>query len=353
MEKVLLCGYYGFKNMGDEALLKSIVKVFDEIEQDIQIEALSYNVKYTESGMLVKGFSRKSIWKLIQKIWEVNYVILGGGSLLQDVTSTKSFWYYLGIIMLAKAFRKPVAIIANGFGPVENKYNKSFVKWSLNRVDVISVRDQGALDEIRAIGVNREIFLTSDITFLLEGYVKPLNEKKKIIGISLRPWNFDAQFLKEVSLFADAMAERGYEIRFYPMKEPDDERISQEVMNRMENGCRLIKGVKSPEAILKHMSDCSIFVGMRLHGLIFATNLGIPSVAIEYDPKVASFAREADIYNAGRYDTITSEKLILGVEKIEDNLEEKTKNILDKRNVFKEKALINKKLIEKLINKNV
>lgn len=321
MKNVLICGYYGFKNMGDEALLKSTVALFNEIDSSISVEALSYNVKYTEETIGVKGFSRKSLIKLILKIWQVDCVVFGGGSLLQDVTSSKSLLYYLGIIMLAKIVRKPVAIIGNGFGPVDGERNQQLVRWLLNRVDVISVRDAGALEKMRSIGITTDITLSSDLTFLMQGYTKPLVEKEKVIGISLRPWPFESRFLTEVAKFADYMADKGYEIRFYPMKQPDDEIVSQDVMNRMESDCRLIRGAESPEEILKHMRDCQIFIGMRLHGLIFATNLGIPSVAIEYDPKIASFSKEAEIFNAGRFDVITAENLIRGVENLENNLE--------------------------------
>jgi len=350
MKNVFICGYYGFKNMGDEALLKSVATLFNEVDPSITVEALSYNVKYTEEVLGVKGFSRKSLVKLVHKIWHVDCVVFGGGSLLQDVTSSKSLLYYLGIIFIAKVFRKPVAIIANGFGPVNDERNQRLVKWILNKVDAISVRDEGALEKMRAIGIDREIVSSSDITFLMNGPIKPLSKKKKVMGISLRPWKFDDLFLKEVARFADQMVEQGYEVRFYPMKQPDDEQVSQEVMNRMEQECRLIRGAKDPDEILKHMQDCQIFVGMRLHSLIFATNLGIPSVAIEYDPKIASFSNEAEIFNAGRFDTITAKKLIEGVELLENNLDEATEKILERRKKFKEKAMLNKKLIEELID---
>jgi polysaccharide pyruvyl transferase CsaB len=336
--------------MGDEALLQSVAALFKSVDPNVSIEALSYNVKYTEDAIGVKGFSRKSIGRLIQKIWSVDCVVFGGGSLLQDVTSSKSLLYYLGIIILAKLFRKPVAIIANGFGPITRESNKKIVRFVLNRVDAISVRDAGALESMRRVGVTKEILLTSDITFLMEGYSKPFQERKNVIGISLRPWKFDDEFLTEVATFADAMVDRGYEIRFYPMKQPDDERVSQKVMNRMEQECRLIRGAEKPEDILKHMADCRMFVGMRLHGLIFATNLGIPSIAIEYDPKVASFAQEADIYNAGQVDFVTAKKLEEGIDRLEAHLEAVTKKTHQKREVFKEKALLNKKIIETLID---
>ncbi|MBN2898812.1 MAG: polysaccharide pyruvyl transferase CsaB [Clostridia bacterium] len=352
MKNVFICGYYGFKNMGDEALLKSVATLIKQVNPSVSIEALSYNVKYTEESIGVTGFSRKSMLQLVRRIWTTDCVIFGGGSLLQDVTSSKSLLYYLGIIVLAKLFRKPVGIIANGFGPISKERNQAMVRWVLNKVDAISVRDEGALESMRAMGVERDIQLTSDITFLMEEDAKPFEEREKIIGISLRPWRFHDEFLSEIASFADAMVAEGYEIRFYPMKQPDDEVVSQDVMNRMEHECRLIRGAKNPEDILKHMSECSIFVGMRLHGLIFATNLGIPSIAIEYDPKVASFAKEAEIYNAGHVDVVTASKLIEGVKNIDSHLEVVTKKTLQKRAEFKEKAALNKKIIELLINRS-
>ncbi len=350
MKKVLLCGYYGFGNQGDEALLSSMVKILSDYDLELEVEALSYNVKYTEKIQGVNGFSRKSILKLIHKIFCVDYIIFGGGSLLQDTTSSKSLLYYMGIMFISKIFGKKVAIIANGFGAIRSKLNRFLVKIVLSMVDLISVRDSKSLETMREIGIKRKVHLTADITFLMEDMSIPKFNRKKAIGISLRKWQFSDDFLFQISSFADEMYRRGYEIRFYPMKQLDDVKVCKEVTRLMKNPAIVFDDIESPTQMIFSMRDCFAFVSVRLHGLIFATNLGIPSIAIDYDPKIGGFVSESSVYNAGKINDITSKNLVQALNYIEDNIDDMIHKTFKDREKFKARANFDRQLILDLLN---
>lgn len=65
----------------------------------------------------------------------------GGGSLLQDTTSTRSLFYYLSVIRCAELLGKPVMLYANGIGPVHKPANRRRVKRVVERAALVTLRD--------------------------------------------------------------------------------------------------------------------------------------------------------------------------------------------------------------------
>lgn len=355
MKKVFLCGYYGFKNIGDEALLITISKIIKESSDEIELEALSYNVKYTESMFGIKGFSRKSLVRLIIKIFQSDYIVFGGGSLLQDVTSSKSLLYYLGIIFCGKICNKPVALIGNGFGPVNKPLNKFLVHHILNSVNFITVRDKESFDELKQLGVKTKIIVSADITFSISDWENTdtidFFKKEKLVGISVRPWNNEDNYTLEIAKFADSIIDRGYEVVFIPMQYPIDKNISLDILRKMEKKASVLENEYTPNEIIKIISNLYILVGMRLHSLIFSTIALVPSIAIEYDPKIKSFAKEAGIINSGKLELIKYEDLITSFNEIENDYLEQSKKLDESLKYFVERAKLNKVIIQEMLNK--
>ena len=102
MSDIVISGYYGLGNSGDEALLKSIIENLRKIEPDVTITALSGNVHLTKEQYGVKTINRFNVFSVINELRKAKLLISGGGTLIQDATSTKSLYYYLGIIAAAK-----------------------------------------------------------------------------------------------------------------------------------------------------------------------------------------------------------------------------------------------------------
>ena len=124
VKSVLMSGYYGFDNSGDDAILKAVVKDLKKLNDDLSITVLSKNPKKTEEMYPVKAVNRFSVRDVINAIKSTTMLISGGGSLLQDVTSSRSLWYYLAVMAMAKMYNKPVMVYANGIGPINKKFNR-------------------------------------------------------------------------------------------------------------------------------------------------------------------------------------------------------------------------------------
>ena len=139
--KIVISGYYGFNNAGDEAMLSAILQALRKTFDEPDITVISGNPKETAHSFGVHGIPRFSISQIITAIFNSDLIISGGGSLLQDVTSWKSMIYYLSIITLGVLFQKQVFLYSQGIGPVRYRVIRIILKHVLNHVDAIAVRD--------------------------------------------------------------------------------------------------------------------------------------------------------------------------------------------------------------------
>ena len=150
MGRIVLSGYYGFDNIGDEAVMYSIIKTLkEEIGDNTEITVLSNEPEKTASAYHVEAVNRWKYKQIIDAIKKSDVLISGGGSLLQDITGWKSVVYYLSIVVIAKLLRKKVVFYAQGIGPVNMKFNRFLIGWIANRVDYISVRDEHSKKSIK------------------------------------------------------------------------------------------------------------------------------------------------------------------------------------------------------------
>lgn len=359
MKKVFIFGYYGFKNIGDEAILAAIVKTLRDIDVSIDISALSYNVKYTEEMHSIRGISRNNMKEIIETIKSCDIVISGGGSLLQDVTSNRSIIYYLGLIYIAKLYKKQVMFFSNGFGPVKKQWNKYLVRKIVNKVDKIILRDLDSRKAMKSIGIKGNIDVTTDATYILKGISKErldnilINENikrdKPLIGISVRPWNFGRDFIKIMARFADYVTERGYNVVFIPMQVTKDAELSKKIRDSMKNQSYIIEKEYRPEELLSIVGEVDALVGMRLHSLIFASIKGIPMIGIEYDPKIKSFLEITDQKNIGKADKLDLGKLCMEFDRLMDNRQTEANRVKEISKTLKDKTRLNKSILLKMI----
>lgn len=112
--KVLLSGYYGFDNAGDDAVLFAIIQALKETIEHVEIVVLSNQPEKTAEQFQVKAVDRWSKGGLLKAIKHCDVLISGGGSLLQDVTSKNGILYYLGIIKLQQMLAKKLLYMPRG-----------------------------------------------------------------------------------------------------------------------------------------------------------------------------------------------------------------------------------------------
>jgi len=296
MKKIVISGYYGFNNLGDEAVLAGIISLLKNKNKNLKITVLSASPKKTAELYKVNAVSRTSLMQILAALAEADLFISGGGSLLQDVTGSFSVPYYLGLAWLAKIQGTKTVYYAQGVGPLNQNWSRKFTALTLNRFQLLGVRDQGSKNLLKDIGVKKEVELTVDPVF---GLYDPLANKRQQIkgkievGISVRPWSVD--YLGELATALNQFA-RDKNIKFilFPMHQGSDNEISNQLKRKLESEAEILELPEAAEAALKAFSQLDLFVGVRLHSLIFALLNQVPLLALSYDPKIEGLMAEID-----------------------------------------------------------
>ncbi|MDO4772091.1 MAG: polysaccharide pyruvyl transferase CsaB [Bacillota bacterium] len=294
-KKYLISGYYGYKNSGDDALLASVVKDIFELNPENRINILSKKGShYDFEG--VQFTDRFDFFKLNKAIRECDILIMGGGSLLQDETSNRSLYYYLGLMYLASLHKKKIYLYANGIGPITKPCNIRLTKKVLNRVFVMTLRDKESYEFVKSIGVDKpRMMVTADSVFSLEPDFKPTKAIENKVAFVIRDWKDSERFSQELAKFADHLIEQHhYKIVFVPLKLGDDERIAERIMGLMEHRAEL-KSIDNERGLIDYFSTCTFTVCMRFHGLIYSGIGSCIPIGLSYDKKVTSVCKALDL----------------------------------------------------------
>ena len=367
--KIMISGYYGFNNTGDEAILKSMVGAFKEKIPQIKITVLSQSPLQTSQAYQVKAINRLHLIDIMRCLRDTNLFISGGGGLLQDSTGKGwSILYYLGLILIAKIVKVPVMIYAQGIGPINKKFNKLLIKWILNKVDLITVRDNPSKKLLNNLGVlGPSIYVNSDPVFLLKKkninhiidnypYIKELInlDDRPLIGVSVREYKSNSSDLKRIFAQAADYLIENYQAKiiFLPFKFDEDVHISEEILSLMKNQAEVLKIKLEPEELLSLLSRLSLVIGVRLHSIIFSSMANIPFIAFNYDPKVKYFVEYLGLPELllEINKDISLKNFQKKIEYVRENNDKIKDILLEKVNNLEEKALVNDEFVFKFLN---
>ncbi len=319
MSKIVISGYYGFNNAGDEALLTAILASLRAIEPKADITVISGNPGNTIVKHQVKSLYRFAAVRLLRAIGEADLVISGGGSLLQDVTSKRSLIYYLSIIAAAKWKGRKVMLFAQGIGPIRNRLMRLLTRLVVNKADAITVRDRDSAEELARMGVPvAKVEVTADPVLMLNPESKVMGKAilaeagldpyKPIIGVSVREWPENQRCLKQLATALGKLSEKyNAQIAILPLQvsmDLKDSQLLQSYLPKIRNRVALLQGDYSTEEFLSIIGSFRLLIGMRLHALIFAAVMKVPLMAISYDPKVDSFLKVIGTEAVGTVETL-------------------------------------------------
>ena len=332
--KVLLSGYYGFDNAGDDAVLFAIIQALKETIEHVEIVVLSNQPEKTAEQFQVKAVDRWSKGGLLKAIKHCDVLISGGGSLLQDVTSKNGILYYLGIIKLAQMLGKKVIVYAQGIGPVNEPRNRNLTAKILNKVQAITVRDFDSRDELINMGVYREILVCVDpvlgiaadeidaswgSTVLKQAGI---DAEKKVLMVAARNWMHSDHFFKEIAQSCDAMVQQGWQVVFVPFHYPEDVEAGQKIVALMQQPALGLEGNYSPQETMSILKNADLIMGMRLHSLIMGAALLKPLVGLSYDPKVTSFMQLLRQPDCFALDSAEASQLIQAMQRLGNQTEQ-------------------------------
>lgn len=326
--QVLMSGYYGFSNAGDDAILQSIHQGIVSASPEVGVTVLSNDPQDTAAKYGLNALPRFRFWTVLRAIRRCDALLSGGGSLLQDRTSTRSLLYYLSVIRGAEIMGKPVMLYANGIGPVQKPANRRRVKKAVERATTVTLRDHSSARELEEMGVARsDLRVTADPVFtlspadpsraraLLDSVGLP--PERPFAVISVRHWPDTNAFPQELAALCDHLHEtHGLEILFLLMQPEHDRDTSQKVMAQMNAPSYLLDETTTPQELMAVLGEAKLCVAMRLHTLIFAARMAIPLIGLVYDPKVESYLHELDMPSAGEVTSFHRKEAIAATDQL-------------------------------------
>jgi polysaccharide pyruvyl transferase CsaB len=320
---ILIAGYYGFENVGDEAILSAILADLRRQRGNLDFIVISSNPERTQAEHGVRAVHWKDINALLEAARECDLVVLGGGGIFQDYWGvpagtqlTQFHWgisYYSSIALLAHFYKKPFMIYSVGVGPLLTDEGKRWTSLTFVLADVATVRDPESQALLASLGVpvstvqvKPDPGLTlapkaEDAVAILSAAGVDLGGRP-VLGVCLRNWTEGEKstaWKQELALALDHfLAANDLQVVFIPFQIVEhelenDHAVALEVMDLMtvKERVHAIPATYSPEVTAGLISCCRALVGMRLHSLIFAASAGVPALALAYDPKVHNFMR--------------------------------------------------------------
>ena len=319
---VVICGAYGRGNAGDDAILEAILQEMRAIDPDMPITVLTKDPKATRLTYRVRTAGRMDVGTWKKAMRHAGLYINGGGSLIQDVTSRRSLWFYLHNIQAAHKAGCKVQMYGCGIGPVLREQHRKLAASVLNAsVDVITLREPDSLKELQSMGVTKpEILLTADPALTLPAASEDeidsvllragIPTHGKYLCFALRNWK---GFEDKAPLFAQA-AKYAYETYsltpvFAAVEKHLDPVAGRLAAAGLDIPHYFLDDAGSAGTIIGALSRMQAVVSMRLHALIFAAGQGIPLAGVVYDPKVSAFLRYIGQENFLDLDALTADAL--------------------------------------------
>jgi polysaccharide pyruvyl transferase CsaB len=312
--RVLISGWYGNGNLGDEAVLAGMLRAIRAADPTIEPVVLSDNPVQTasEHGVRARGRSNSGHRRrLLSEVWALpshDALVIGGGGLIKDFgreAGNVHAWLRPGIA--AGLIRRKCMWYAIGVDDIRHSKSEAVVRRAAARADLITLRDEGSADMLRTLGVQRELLVTADPAVLLaEPIASWRTEEHPLVAVCPRRWkstgadverpDLEERLLREFAAALDGLAERqGARVLMVPFRSvpgDDDAEVCRRLAAQMRNGgaVRITEVPTDAVAAAKLLSQCQLVVGTRLHSLILAAGAAVPFYALDYMPKVRFFA---------------------------------------------------------------
>ncbi|HVT12278.1 MAG TPA: polysaccharide pyruvyl transferase CsaB [Fimbriimonadaceae bacterium] len=313
MAHLLLSGYFGSGNIGDDAIMLGFVQGLGNTSHSIEVLSGAPEETYRLYGL--RSTHRREMDKVKEAISRCDALIFPGGSIFQDVTSFKSVLYYSQLVKMAKGQKKKVLLLGQGVGPLKGFIGKSSAASAFNMADAIAVRDPQSVATLKSLGVKVQPRVTADSAFLLPPPPENDNQQgfnvgnMKSVGLSVRPHGKSKDVIQLFGEFTRLLYQNNYMPVLIEMDRNDDGPLIQEIAKSQGGKIPDLRKLQTPMQLQQRLRRMDALIGMRLHAGILAATVGIPPLMVSYDPKVAAFAKLLEIGTAPSIEGLTAQRL--------------------------------------------
>ena len=362
MYNILISGYYGFDNIGDESILRTLITILREKIPDCSLTVLSHNPASTREKYGVEAVERMSPGAILRAVRQCDMLISGGGSLLQDVTSSKSIHYYLFIIRLAKLLGKKVFIYSQGIGPIDHAFNRRATARALKKADGIVVRDERSAKLLEQIGLPQErIVITADPVIRMKRPDRTVGREilaragikkdgRLTVGWAIREKNRDSTFVREITECIRWLRENyDAESVLIPFHYEEDREVCSVIAERTNGAAKCLSEKYLSEDMLSIIGNMDVLVGVRLHSMIYAAIMGVPIIGVSYDPKCTAFLNSVGLDSLSTRETFSAEAFKAEFARVLETGKEQTAAVAENMRRLQKKLDTNEEMIRDIM----
>jgi len=295
--RLLLCGYYGENNLGDDALLSVLL---GDLPAGSRLWITAHDPEaLAQLCPQARRVDRRSLRAVLVAIGQVDVVVLGGGSLLQDSTSFRSLIYYLVVIAVARLRGRPVLLWGQGLGPLTRRLSRCLVRAALPLCSGASWRDATSFSRARRWAPRLPMQVAPDPVWQVPerswtgGGAIVLSWRPTPL-LDARGWGC---LLKALAAVAERLDAPVCWLAFHQHQDAPLLADLQEQQLVPDSLLRRSTTVVPTDLamVFAQVRTARLVIPMRLHALVLARLAGCPSAALSYDPKVAAAAEMAGI----------------------------------------------------------
>ena len=362
MYNILISGYYGFDNIGDESILRTLITSLREKIPDCSLTVLSHNPASTREKYGVEAVERMSPGAILRAVRQCDMLISGGGSLLQDVTSSKSIHYYLFIIRLAKLLGKKVFIYSQGIGPIDHAFNRRATARALKKADGIVVRDERSAKLLEQIGLPQErIVITADPVIRMKRPDRTVGREilaragikkdgRLTVGWAIREKNRDSTFVREITECIRWLRENyDAESVLIPFHYEEDREVCSVIAERTNGAAKCLSEKYLSEDMLSIIGNMDVLVGVRLHSMIYAAIMGVPIIGVSYDPKCTAFLNSVGLDSLSTRESFSAEAFKAEFARVLETGKEQTATVAENMRRLQKKLDTNEEMIRDIM----
>lgn len=301
MKKILIFGYLGLGNLGDETNLRQLIELLRGMDWRTKITLISAAPDHSSGTYNVAAVGKFNFFGIIRALNDADLLIGNGGGLFQDITSKRSLLYYSALIILAKLFRVKIFLYGQGIGPLRTRIGKFLAGRVLSMVDLITVRDRLSIVALAELNVRKpEIHFTAEPLLALNSLAPPLvkkywkqlkTEKKIKLGLIIREYSFIKKGFWDQLLDCLSWGSNT-EIYLIPIQPRDCDFLQEFSANY---GLTVLAIDEGWEQLQQAVGGLDLLVSARLHGLVAGVLQGVPCYGLAADPKVEGFCLQLGI----------------------------------------------------------
>jgi polysaccharide pyruvyl transferase CsaB len=322
-KKVIISGFYGARNTGDELILRAVTEGVCRALGDVQFFVASERPDAVERLHAHQAFRRGKISAVDPEVATASAVVLGGGGLWQDYNFVRaggvksaldgtaiSLGGFAKLPLLARMYGRPFHVFGMGVGPLSHRHAKQFLRFLGEQAQSIVVRDRDSQQALEAIpDWTKPVEYVPDAVYGLElgepripEIFEQFESGCRILAVNLRRWRGadECRLYENIARALEQVARRhDCALVGVPMQGggSQDEFVLKRVfaMIRGPRPAVVLDWTEEFEELYGALRASHGLLAMRLHACLLGHRLGIPTVGIEYDPKVRLHFRDLGV----------------------------------------------------------